>query len=269
MTPSQYLARLVVFVLLLPLDAAANSVNVAVASNMSHAISEIAKSFEREEGIRPRLSFGSSGNFTRQLIQGAPFKVFLSADDKYIDILRDNHVSMLESVTIARGRIALFVPARSSLAGLNNLSAVVRDLQHGNYSRIVIANPEHAPYGIAARQAMQTAGLWAIERQRLLLAENAAQATQISLSGNVDAGIVPLSHAMLPELAGKGRVFPIPETWHTPLTQHLLLLHGANDSETRFYQFLKSDKALHILEQHGYVVSSLTPKAGTDGLAGP
>ncbi len=269
MTPSQYLARLVVFVLLLPLDAVANSVNVAVASNMSHAISEISKSFERDEGIRPRLSFGSSGNFTRQLIQGAPFKVFLSADEKYIDILRDNDINMLASVTIARGRIALYVPASSQLSRYNNLNAVTRDLQHGNYSRIVIANPAHAPYGIAAQQAMQKAGLWAIERQRLLLAENAAQATQISLSGNVDAGIIPLSHAMLPELAGKGRVFPIPETWHTPLKQHLLLLHGANDAETRFYEFLQSDKALNILEQHGYVISSLTPIAKQDGLAGP
>ena len=236
---------------------------------MSHAISEIARSFEQDSGIRPRLTFGSSGNFTRQLIQGAPYKVFLSADKRYMDILRENDVKMLASATIARGQIVLFVPESSSLFGLDNLNAVIRHLQHGQYSRLVIANPEHAPYGIAAQQAMQNAGLWALQRQRLLLAENAAQATQITMSGNVDAGIIPLSHAKLSKLVVKGHAFTIPEAWHKPLTQHLMLIHGANEEETKFYQFLQSEKARAILQQHGYAITSLNPMVHLYGLAGP
>ena len=269
MTYSQYLARLVVFVMLFPMAAGANTINVAVASNMSHAISEIARSFERDAGIRPRLSFGSSGNFTRQLIQGAPYKLFLSADKKYVEVLKSSGVRMLADVSLARGQLSLFVPSASSLSKQNNLDSVIRELQHGRYSRLVIANPEHAPYGIAAQQALQNAGLWAIERQRLLLAENAAQATQIAISGNVDAGIIPASHARLPELAGKGRAFTIPENWHSPLTQHLLLLDGANAVETQFFEFLQSEKAKSILKEHGYAVSLLSPVALLNGLANP
>lgn len=265
----QYLARLLILTLFPALNLPAEPLNVAVASNMSHAITEIAEVFQRDTGLRPGLTMGSSGNFTRQLIQGAPYKVFLSAASSYVRILEENNIGMLDDIVFAHGRIAIFIPRNSELYDVNELPAVIKKMYHGNYSRLVMANPAHAPFGIAAQQALQSAGLWVVEKQRLLLAENAAQATQIAMSGNVDVGIVASSHLTLPAIAGKGRHYLVPASWHEPLRQHLVLLQGANNSETRFFDFLQTDEAKQILLKHGYspVLDESIDKK--HGLAGP
>lgn len=248
---------------------AADDPIIAVASNMSHAFTDIAASFQKETNIRPKLTFGSSGNFARQIIQGAPFKLFLSADKKYVDLLRKNGIKLLADIEYARGRIGLFVPNGSRLSEQKELKSVIKKLFHGKYNRLVIANPEHAPYGLAAQRALQSAGLWVVEKKRLLLAENAAQTTQIAISGNVDVGIIPASHAYLPELEGKGKFFLIPEQWHQPLQQHLVLLNGANSSETKFFQYLQNEKSQLILKNYGYTLESLRGPGRAYGLAGP
>ncbi len=266
LTPHMKKIRLLIVLVSLIANAqAAQVLNIAVASNMSHAFTEIAGIYEDRTDTRIRLSFGSSGNFTRQIIQGAPYKVFLSAGSGYIDILRKNGINMIADIEYARGRIGLFIPHNSSLTGNKDLETNIRKLFYGNYSRLVIPNPEHAPFGLAAEQALNKGGVWAVEKKKLLLAENAAQATQIAISGNVDAGIIPASHALLPAVAGKGQFFLIPENWHEPLQQHLVLLAGANQSETVFFEFLKKDTTLKIVNNFGYTLG--TNKL--DGLAIP
>ena len=136
-------------------------------------------------------------------------------------------------------------------------------------TRLVIPNPEHAPYGLAARQALQNAGFWVIEHQRVLLAENAAQATQIALSGNVDAGIIPASFAQLSNVQKKGKFFLIPEAWHDPLQQYLVLLNGANSLEVRFYDYLQELNAQLTVQEYGYTVNSMKGKNNFNGLVSP
>ncbi len=245
---------LLILALLSRITLAADSPNIAVAANMSLPMTDIARSFRQATNISVKLSFGSSGNFARQIIQGAPFRIFLSADRKYIRMLTKNDISLAADIDYARGRIGLFIPGGSSMFVSKDLDSAMKTLIQGNYKRLVIANPEHAPYGLAAEQALQSAGLWVVEKKRLLLAENAAQATQIALSGNVDAGIIPASFTHLPALLGKGKFFLIPEHWHQPLQQHLVLLEGANSVEKQFFEYLQTETAHMIIQKYGYII---------------
>jgi len=250
------LRSLIIICLLLSLFAdnifAAKNPRVAVASNMAHAMTDIASAFQQETGTRAELSFGSSGNFARQIIQGAPFSMFLSADAKYIDLLTENGLKLLADIEYARGRIVLFIPHGSPLSNSTDLKSAIAKLEQGKFRRLVIANPGHAPYGVAALQALRNAGLQQIEKKRLLLAENAAQATQIALSGNVDAGIIPASFTHLTGLQDKGVYFNIPESWHQPLQQRLVLLEDATSTDKQFYYYMQNEKSQLIIKKYGY-----------------
>ena len=227
---------------------------VAAASNLSHALDEIVAAYQAETHAPVRMSFGSSGNFTRQILQGAPFHLFLSADQKYLDMLRTEGHPVLASSILARGRIGFFLPRGSGLAGMD-MKAIQQALQHGQYRRIALANPDFAPYGVAAMQALQSAGVWVLEEEKLLLGESAAQAMQFSLSGGVDLGVIPSSYAGLPEIAAKGEFLPIPETWHQPLLQYRVLLIDSAAGR-RFYEYLGSGTALGILQKYSYETES-------------
>ncbi len=248
------IAGLIFLAIISKLSLAADSPLVAVASNMSYAMTDIASSFKRDTNTQASLTFGSSGNFARQIIQGAPFRLFLSADRKYVDILLENGLNLSANVKYARGRIALFIPLNSHMYKSQDLAGAIKKLIHGDYERLTMANPEHAPYGLAAKQALQSAGLWVIEKKRLLLAENAAQTTQIALSGNVDAGIIPYSFAHLPVMQGKGKIFLIPEHWHQPLQQYVVLLDGASNLEKQFFDYMQNSHSQMIIRNYGYTI---------------
>ena len=223
---------------------------VAAASNLSHALDEIVAAYQAETHAQVRVSFGSSGNFTRQILQGAPFNLFLSADQKYLDMLRAEDHPVVASSILARGRIGFFIPRGSGLSELD-MQGIQQALQHGQYRRIALANPDFAPYGVAAMQALQSAGVWVLEQNKLLLGESAAQTMQFSLSGGVDLGVIPSSYAGLPEIALKGEFLLIPETWHQPLLQYRVLLTDTAAAR-RFYEYLRSPTALGIMKAHGY-----------------
>lgn len=249
---------------------AADSAKIAVASNISQAISDITHTFQQDTNIRTQLTSGSSGNFSRQIIQGAPYSLFLSADKKYVDLLRENDIKIIEQILYVRGRIGLFVSENSKLNKAKDLKTVVNKLYyHGNFNRLVIANPMHAPYGLAAELALQSAGLWVVEKHRLLLAENAAQATQIAVSGNVDLGIISASHAHLQKVKTLGQFFLIPEQWHQPLQQYLLVLEGVNEAEMKLFKYLQGRPAQLVLKNYGYIPALLIEKGEAYGLASP
>ena len=232
--------------------AAAGPLLVATASNMSHAMEEIRDIYARTTGGKVQLINGSSGNFTSQILQGAPFHIFLSASVKYVDLLQQHNHPVLRSSEIARGRLVFFVPATSALGEKTTLDEILNALRFGEFSRIVIANPEFAPYGVAAKQALETAGVWVLDVNKLLVGENAAQATQFSLAGGVDLGIIPYSYAMLPGVKNKGRCFLIPENWHAPIQQYLLLLDDNDGTATEFFNFLFTEPAREIFRDYGY-----------------
>lgn len=238
-------------------EARTESLHVAVASNLTHAMTEINEAYYREEGNRANLTFGSSGNFARQIVQGAPYKVFISAGKKYADFIRDNGGEINASGTLVYGRLSLYVPETSKLEKPASLADALKILQYGEYRRMSIANPEHAPYGHAARDALVKAGVWVVNHKKLLLGENAAQAMQFCLSGSVDLCIVPSSFPRLDRFAGKGVGFQLPEKWHLPVAQYAILLDGNDGQALRYYDYLWSRSSAGVFRKYGY------------GLAGP
>lgn len=229
---------------------AEETVLVAAAANLSHTLEEVIARYEEHSVSKVRASYGSSGNLTQQILQGAPFQVFLPADRKSLDRLQEQSRSIIARTVLARGRIGFFVPRDSSLAALN-LKSVLHALQNGKYRRLALANPEAAPYGVAAMETLQKAGVWVLEEDKLLLGESVAQAMQFALSGGVDLGVVPYSYATLPEIAGKGEFLEIPESWHQPLLQYRVLLVDTAPARS-FYEYLSSPAAIAILKAHGY-----------------
>ncbi len=225
---------------------------VAIASNMTHVMQEIADQYRKDSHEQIKLTFGSSGNFARQIQQGAPYDIFLSAAGKYVDILAERDLLSEAPRAYARGRIGFFIPRESRLGKLNGLKEIVNHLYYGDFQRIAYANPDYAPYGVAARQALQNGGVWAMEKKKTLIAENAAQVAQYVLSGSVDAGVIPESFARLPGIRDNGRFIAIPESWHEPITQYLVLIKGSGKNSRDFFEYLTSEQALEIVRQYGY-----------------
>ncbi len=236
-------------------EAHAEAVNIAVASNLTHPITEVSQAFQSDEGSRVNLTFGSSGNFARQIVQGAPYQVFISAGKEYVDFIRDNGREIDSVKTLVRGRLSLYVPETSKIATPGTMSDVLKVLQYGDFRRMAIANPEHAPYGSAAREGLKNAGVWVVSRNKLLLGENAAQAMQFCVSGSVDLCIIPSSFPVLKQFSGRGINFPIPESWHTPIIQYAVLLDKDNQDGALFYNYLSTGSSGAIFKKYGYSLS--------------
>lgn len=225
---------------------------VAVASNMNHAMTEIIQRFEEISGNRVVTSSGSSGNFTRQILQGAPYQLFLSASYSYVSKLKESSRLIIKSESIALGRIGILVPGSSSLYDKEDLNEVINALRFNEFRSLVIANPEFAPYGIAAQQALESLGIWVIDDSKLLVGENAAQAAQFCMSGGIDICLIPASFTRLPGIKNLGRFFLLPGNLHEPIQQYVVLLDNDSQDTFSFYNFLLTDESMQILLQHGY-----------------
>ena len=225
---------------------------VAAAADLKFVLPQIALAFERESGRKLRLSFGSSGVFARQILQGAPFELFFSADESYVELLQRAHRTMGAGKLYALGRLALFIPNGSPLQADRNLGDLAAAARDGRLKRLAIANPEHAPYGRAAREALQRAGVWEALENKLVLGENAAQAAQFAASGSAQAGIIPLALAGAPEFAGRGVFATLPENWHAPLRQRMVLIQGAGETAQRFHSFMQTPAVRAMLSSHGF-----------------
>ena len=226
---------------------------VAAAADLRFALEEMAENFRRQSGQELKLSFGSSGNFRRQIAMGAPFELYLSADEAYVRALHEEGLTLDDGVLYAVGRIVLFAPHGSLLEPDADFTGLTSALEAGKLGRFAIANPEHAPYGRAAREALQHAGLWERIQPHLVLGENAAQTARFASSGSADGGLMPYSLALAPSFAGRGSYVLIPETWHDPLRQRMVLLRGAGETARRFYAYLQSPPARGVFRRYGFV----------------
>jgi molybdate transport system substrate-binding protein len=230
----------------------AGGFTLAAASDLKFALEEVAFLFEKETGVRPRLVFGSSGNFYSQILQGAPFHLFMSADEAFVARLAAAGKTRDAGRLYAYGRIGLLVPHGSPLKADGELKDLAAALQDGRLKRLALANPEHAPYGMRAREALQHAGLWEAVQPRLVLGENISQAAQFATSGSAQGGIVAQSLALAPQVAALGRYAPIPEAWHQRLAQRMVLMKDAPASAARFYEFLASSAAQAVMRRYGF-----------------
>jgi len=227
---------------------------IAAAADLRFALPEIASLFQCQTDHEVRLSFGSSGNFARQILQGGqggPFSLFLSADEEYVRRLDEAGLTDGEGRLYARGRVVLFVPHGSPLLPDARLRDLARALEDARLRRFAIANPAHAPYGRAAREVLRHAGLWEGIRSHLVLGENASQATRFAASGAAEGGIVPHSLAASPALLERGVFVLLPEEWYSPLRQRMVLLKGAGKVARRFYEFLHGPQARAVFGRHG------------------
>ncbi len=232
---------------------------VAAAASLQLAMRDMAAEFAARTGRMVEIAFGSSGNFVRQVQQGAPYEMFLSADEEFVDILVEAGLTKGRGDLYALGRLAIIVPNNSRLKADGTLEDLRTALSDGRLKRFAIANPEHAPYGRRAAEALRHARLWDEIEDRLVFGENVAQAAQFATSGNADGGIVAHALALAPGLAQASTFALIPDDWHTPLRQRMVLLSGAGETATMFYDLVMSPEGRAILDRFGFVV----PAEGT------
>lgn len=227
---------------------------IAAASDLQFALAEVAAAFTAETGLEVKLTFGSSGNFARQIRQGAPFEMYLAADEDYVLDLAKDGFTRGEGALYALGRIVIIVPHGSPLRPDGSLEDLQAALEDGRVQKFAIANPEHAPYGRRAQEALRHAGLWQAIEDRLVLGENVSQAAKFATSGSAEGGIVAYSLALSPKVSALARFELIPQEWHDPLQQRMALLKDAGPTAERFFVFLQGPAARAIMRRYGFVL---------------
>lgn len=227
---------------------------IAAASDLKFAVEEIAAAFAAGARSAVKLTFGSSGNFFTQISQGAPFQLFMSADEALVFQLADSGRTMDRGALYATGRLVLFAPHGSPLSLDPQLAGLKAALAAGRIQRFAIANPDHAPYGRASEQALASVGLWETVRPRLVLGENVSQAAQFAISGSTQGGMFAYSLSFAPEIVKAGSHILVPENLHQPLRQRMVLLKGAGETARAFYAYLRQPAARSVFKRYGFVL---------------
>lgn len=248
------LIRLLILVATLFGTAASAAPQIAAASDLKFALDEVARSYATETGATVNIAYGSSGNFARQISQGAPFQLFLSADESYvIDLVKTGH-AINDGVLYAVGRIVLFAPHGSPLVPDENFQSLAELVVQGKLGKLAIANPDHAPYGRAAREALIKLGLWTKVQPQLILGENVSQAAQFATTSGSSGGILAYSLALAPAVALQGRYVLLPAALHAPLRQRMALIKNATPEARAFYAYLQQTPARNIFKRYGFVL---------------
>jgi len=227
---------------------------IAAAANLNFALNEIADAFARTRGTRVQLVFGASGTLTRQIRDGAPFEMFLAADEEFPNHLTAAGLTRDAGAVYAVGRLVLFAPTGSPLSVDERLEGLARLASAGGVSRFAIANPAVAPYGKAAEAVLRKRGLWDTIRPRLVLGDTIAQAAQFAISGNTVGGLIAYSLVVAPDFGDRGTYAVIPDADYPPLRQRMVLLKRASPTAAQFYEYVLSDAAQAIFRKHGYAV---------------
>jgi molybdate transport system substrate-binding protein len=231
---------------------AQRSVTVAVAANMKPAFEEIAARFKAQHpGVEVRSIFGGSGYFFAQIANGAPFDLFLSADAEFPAKVVEKGLGEGKAFTYAYGKLVVWVPhgSKIDLDG-KGLAALTDPSVH----KIAIASPEVAPYGRAARSALEKAGLYQSLKDRIVTGQNVSQAAQFVQSGNAQAGFVPLSLAKTPPLSEQGRAWLVPQSSYERIEQAGVVIKGAKEAALarELAAFITGGGANDVLEKYGY-----------------
>ncbi len=233
----------------------ADEIRVAAAADLQFAIHDIITSFEADTGHTVKLSLGSSGNFMNQILNGAPFDLYFSADIDFPRQLEAAGLTMPDTLfPYAVGRIVVWVRNDSAI-DIQELA--IHSLLHHSVRRIAIANPEHAPYGRAAVAAMRHYGLYDKLKDKLVLGENIAQAAQFVHSGNADIGIIALALVMAPALKKTGRWREIPLSAYPRMLQGAVILKGARkrgnlQAARQFADWITAPQGREVLQAYGF-----------------
>ncbi|MGH6636621.1 MAG: molybdate ABC transporter substrate-binding protein [Gammaproteobacteria bacterium] len=224
---------------------------IVAASDLRFALQEVVARFAADTTRELKLVFGSSGNFAREIEQGAPFQMFLSADEGLVFKLAEAGKAVDRGVLYAIGRIVIMVPHGSPLKADPELKDLAAALAEGRIKKFAIADPEHAPHGKRAEEALRRAGLWDRIKEHLVLGENVSQAAELATTGGAQGGIIAYSLALSPSVSKLGRFALISDTWHKPLKQRMVLIKGADETTQAFYRYMQQPAARDILRRHG------------------
>lgn len=253
------LAFAALFALGLPAAFADEELSVAAAANLQYALPELNKAFETENpGVKVKAVFGSSGNFTSQIMNKAPFDVFVSADTSYPQKVVDAGLARKETLKVyAVGKLALFVP-ESSKIDLDKQG--VKAVLDPSVKKISIASPKLAPYGRAAEAALKAAGVYDEVKDKIVLGESIAQAAQYVQSGSADIGFIAESLSYGSNM--KGRKWSVPQESYPPIDQALVVLNDAKnpDLALKYAQFIAGEKGAKILKGFGFGIPAAEGK---------
>jgi molybdate transport system substrate-binding protein len=225
----------------------ADKATIAVAANFAGTLQKLQQQFESASPHKLTLISGSTGKLAAQIAEGAPFDVFLSADDKTTKKLGAAAIAESE-YTYATGTLVLFSADRQRLSE-DSGDAV---LAAGDFSKLAIANPKLAPYGVAAEETLRSLGVFDAVKNKIVMGENIAQTFQLIQTHNAELGFVALSQAM--EAGAEGSRWIVPAKLHAPIRQNVVLLTRAKDNPAarNFWEFLRSPEAVKIIETAGY-----------------
>ena len=224
---------------------------IAAAASLQPALEEATALIAAETGIAPRFAYGASANLARQIAQGAPFEMLLAADEASIEQLSEAGHTRDAGHVFALGRLALFAPRGSVLNPAGGLEALRPLLAARRVQRFAIANPEIAPYGRAAEQALRRLDLWEALRPHLVFGTSIAQAAQFATTEGAIGGLVAHSLALSPALTARGRFSLVPEALHEPLRHRLALTKRGSEAASRLQAWLLSPQAAAVFARHG------------------
>ena len=227
-----------------------DKVTIAVAANMQYAIEEIRGEFTKQTGVGAEIVISSSGKLSAQIMEGAPFDVFISADTRYPGYLYEQGKAVNQPTIYAYGQLVVW-GMHGPLEWSTELFEISGD------EKIAIPNPEIAPYGIAARQSMETLGVFDSLNGRFVYGESVSQTNQYILSGAVRFGFTALSVVKSEQMQSKGFWVMVPKELYGDIPQAMVLVNnGQSDTENgkRFVDFMQSDPAQRILHEFGYLV---------------
>lgn len=221
---------------------------IATAANVQFAMQELVDEFTQETGIETEIIHGSSGKLLAQIMEGAPYDVFVSADMKYPRSLFEAGKTEAKPKVYALGKLVLW-----SIKGSINPSLEV--LITDSVTHVAMANPKTAPYGIATEELLKHYGIYDQVKEKLVFGEGVGQTNQFINSGAADIGFTAMSVVMSPKLTTKGKWVALDTSTYTPIAQGAVVIKNENKSNSdaqAFYQFLFSEKAKTILKRYGY-----------------
>lgn len=231
------------------LGASADEVQVAVAANFTAPMQQIATEFEKDTGHKAVLSFGATGKFYSQIVNAAPFEVFLSADDETPARLEKEQFTVPGTrFTYAIGKLVLWSARDGYVDGKGDV------LKAGDYKHLSLANPKTAPYGAAAIETLKQFGLLDSVQAKFVQGENISQAHQFVSTGNVELGFVALSQVFRNGKVTSGSAWIVPEKLYTPIRQDAVILAKGKSkpAATALVDYLKTDKARAVIKSYGY-----------------
>ncbi len=224
---------------------AKTTIKVAAAANLRYALSEIESKYEEiHKDVELQINYGAAGTFYQQILSGAPYDLFLSADNILPQRLKDGGLAEGESVVYACGKLVLY-GLQDDLAELG-----LKVVEQNEVERIAVANPRVAPYGTRSVELLKSLKLWSKVERKIVYGDTIAQAAQFAMSGNCDVGFVALSLLLNPEVEIKGSYYIIPEDQYQPIVQAGIVI---NDGEaTKFFDYMLSDECGVIGDKYGY-----------------